>query len=254
MNGDHDHQRERTDATAGTLDHRDSMPSPDVGIGAGSTHAKTDPSQPTWWRVVHFFGVFVGGIGYLAGSGLFYYPDSAAAVLWGAALYLVGSLGFLVADMQDLCTFARRVPRHVTANIATSVCGSIGYTVGSFGFFPAIAAASPELGAWGFVAGSAFVVVAQMWVLCRIGSGGEGCGHTCSRRRLKGNGDVITQAAVAVNMFAGGWFFLFPSAAALRSTPGTDAYTSVVSLWLLGSVFFTVAAGALWVRHFILHL
>lgn len=91
-----------------------------------------------------------------SGTVALFYPgyDSVSA-----ALYTIGSSGFLFVDVQEWITFSGAVLR---TNILMSMTGSFLYLVGSIGFFPVVVAFNPLIGIWGFVLGSAFIGFSQV--------------------------------------------------------------------------------------------
>ena len=58
-------------------------------------------------------------------------------------------------------------------NISLSILGSLLYIVGSVGFYPPLIAQTQTIGIAGFVFGSFFIGVSQLWKSFRIGSTDE---------------------------------------------------------------------------------
>ena len=98
---------------------------------------------------------------YILGSACYFWPDSSLADFLGALFYILGSTGLLVSDVLEIITTLNRYHR---MNIALSVLGSVAYVVGSVGYLPAIDASDDAgIGEYGFIFGSAWVVLSQTW-------------------------------------------------------------------------------------------
>ena len=210
----------------------------------GAPPAAADASSGRAWRVLHAAAFLEGGLTFIAGTLVLYWPQSALLAALSAALYTAGSLGFLAVDVQEFFTFTSERP--LRANIALSACGSLLYVVGSAGFFPAAEAVAPAVGVWGFLLGSALIFVSQCMKLARI-SGGGGCSGLCASR------GAATAALVEGGAGLGALLFLLGTAvyAAPAGQEASGAAT-VLALWVGGSVAFTVGGLALAYRHFVM--
>jgi hypothetical protein len=202
---------------------------------------------------------------FIAGTAVLYWPPSPPLATLSAALYTVGSLGFLFVDVQEFFTFASEPM--LRANIALSATGSLLYVLGSLGFLPAVEAATPIIGTWGFLLGSALIFVSQSMKLLRIGgaagcgsvsgsSGGRGCGCGCggfSMSALCGTREYATAAIVEGGAGLGALLFLVGTAV-FAAPLGESAFGGalVLALWVAGSLAFTAGGLSLAFRHFVM--
>jgi hypothetical protein len=234
------------------------------------------------WRVVHAADFLLGGTTFIAGTVLLFAPVAAAlpappggAEAASAAVYTLGSLGFLAVDLQELASYSRREEALLRANIACSATGSALYVVGSLGYAPALAALCPQLGSAGFIGGSALIFASQLWKLARIAgdwrraraaeagalaaatdaSGGAEPAAAAQAAGAAVGGAADLEAATAASVeggaCAGALLFLVGTAlselAAGQTAAGENA---VLWLWLVGSLSFSVGGAALAYRHF----
>lgn len=212
----------------------------------------------TWWRVVHAVGFATGGLTFIVGTGLFWLPAQTVAVEnWTAALYILGSLGFLSVDLLEIVTFTQCPLRF---NIALSATGSTLYVIGSAGFLPAVTAKTLAWGIWGFILGSAIIGCSQIWKLLRFATPPPPAedpkrGQWPSLATLFSSKDVFTAAGVEAGACAGAWFFF--AGTILYAYPAYQAgplLNWVLCLWMVGSVAFTVGAAFLAYRHFVMRV
>jgi hypothetical protein len=98
---------------------------------------------------------------------------------------------------------------------------------------------TPALGAWGFIIGSVFVWLAQLWKVHRM--------QPFKRQHWT----VDEWSAFQVDFMAstGGFWFLVGTAASLSPRVSLVA---VVNMWVIGSVAFTWSGCALLYRHFVM--
>ena len=209
------------------------------------------PAAPRFsaaWRAAHAFDFLLGGTTFIAGTALLLPSLSSApgAALASAAVYTLGSLGFLAVDLQELASYSRADEAVLRANIFFSATGSLLYVVGSVGYVPSVAAASPQLGPVGFIAGSAAIFASQCWKLWRIAHEARAAGWSA---------DALSAAGVEGGACAGALLFLVGTALAELPSAQTPAgAAAVVWLWMAGSLAFTAGGSALAVRHFRLGL
>ena len=232
-----------------------------------------DPSASFAWRILHASAFLEGGLTFIAGTAVLYWPASPPLATLSAALYTVGSLGFLFVDVQEFFTFVSEPV--LRANIALSATGSLLYVLGSLGFLPAVEAATPIVGTWGFLLGSALIFVSQSMKLLRIGgaagcgsdsgssgngsgSGGGGGGRGCgcggfSVSALCGTKESATAAVVEGGAGLGALLFLVGTAV-FAAPLGESAFGGalVLALWLAGSLAFTAGGLSLAFRHFVM--
>ncbi|KAI8473069.1 MAG: hypothetical protein J3K34DRAFT_412100 [Monoraphidium minutum] len=205
--------------------------------------------RPAWhpesllWQALHAFAFILGGTTFIAGTLALFYPGHD---FLSALLYTIGSCGFLFVDVQEWFTFSGAVLR---TNILLSVTGSALYVVGSVGFLPAVAAAAPRMGVWGFVLGSAFIGWSQLWKTHRIGGGEHESGFSFKALTTL---DAATAAGVELSAGIGALHFLFGTLlfdAGPLDGPGS-VLARVLWIWTAGSVWFTAGGLFLAARHF----
>ncbi|GLC65077.1 hypothetical protein PLESTF_000244100 [Pleodorina starrii] len=196
------------------------------------------------WRIFHALSFLIGGTTFIAGTVCLFYPGWE---WWSAALYTLGSCGFLAVDVQEFFTFSGALLR---ANIAMSLTGSFLYVVGSVGFFPVVFAWWPVVGVWGFILGSAVIGTSQALKTYRIGAANTS-GHF-SLRHLFTDPDAATAAGVEAGAGVGAWCFFFGTGLFNRGPlEGPDSVmTAVLWTWVAGSCCFTVGSLFLAYRHF----
>jgi hypothetical protein len=201
-----------------------------------------------WWRGSHAFGFLLGGTTFIAGTGVLFVPNQTPLLASvSAALYTLGSVGFLYVDVLEFFTFTT-LPL-LRANISLSALGSTLYVVGSVGFFPALYNVSEVPGVWGFILGSAFIAVSQVCKLVRIGWSEREEGFALSR--LTSSPDSLTSTGTEGGAALGATFFLVGT---LLLWLNAASFFVVVLLWTLGSLAFTTGGLALAYRHFVLQI
>ena len=170
--------------------------------------------------------------------------SNALAVL-SSALYTVGSLGFLLVDVLEFFTFTEEA--FLRLNISISAMGSTAYVLGSLGFAPSLAAASPQLGNLGFLVGSALIAASQAWKVARL------CG---APRPPPPHPQEDAPLAVGVEAGAGlgALFFLVGTALSMQGWVAGGQLTVVLVLWAVGSLSFSLGGACLWWRHYRLGL
>ena len=206
------------------------------GLDSGDSPAPAPLLQDSpAWRVVHALCFLLGGTTFCAGTAVLYPAPTPLLATLSAALYTLGSLGFLAVDVLEFFTFTS--PCLLRSNIALSALGSACYVAGSIGYFPALLAASPALGVWGFLAGSALIGLSQLFKLRRIAS-------NAGEQQVRG--DAATACGVEGGAAAGAWLFF---AGTLLGMLSPSAQLAVLGLWMGGSVAFTVGGVSLAGRH-----
>ena len=199
------------------------------------------PEDTPAWRAVHAFNFLLGGTTFCAGTAALLPPQQNTLLATAsAALYTLGSLGFLAVDVQEFFTF--RAPASLRANIACSALGSTLYVLGSVGFFPSIFNASPALGVWGFILGSGLIAASQCCKLVRIGWE--------ARRSGAAAWDVASSLGVEGGAAMGAALFLVGTLFFQSNAP----IMTVLLLWMGGSLAFTLGGCCLATRHFVLKL
>lgn len=216
----------------------------------GAAALAAPPLQDTRaWRALHALGFTIGGVTFIAGTAAYWAPPSDAAANAAAALYTTGSLGFLTVDVLEFFTPAYAAAYPLRYNIACSALGSTLYVVGSVGFFAPVLAATPAVGVWGFLLGSAAIAGSQAWKVARLSVGADG---RCALRALLASRDVLTAAGVEASAGLGAAHFLVGTAMYAVATEPPAWMNAVLAVWLLGSAWFSLGAGFLCVRHFVM--
>ena len=222
------------------------------------------------WFLVHGACYINGGLTFLIGS-ILYYPQYNPPLshedgdLEGSLLFTLGSLTFLIADIQEWLLYAPPcLKRHkliddspeyaplmqapgdsgdseagyfLGLNFFLSAIGSLLYLLGSIFIIPTLN--TPNLGAWGFIIGSVFVWLAQLWKVHRMQP----------FDRAHWTQDEWSAFQVDLLASTGGFWFLVGTAASLSPRVSLVA---VVNMWVIGSIAFTWSGCALLYRHFIL--
>ncbi|KAG1675664.1 hypothetical protein FOA52_002373 [Chlamydomonas sp. UWO 241] len=194
----------------------------------------------------------MGGTTFIAGTVLLFFPNMDTL---SALLYTIGSVGFALVDLQELCTFTQGHPLPLRVNIACSLVGSLLYIVGSVGFFPKLGL--PAVGIWGFILGSAAIGCSQLWKTHRIGRGGGDGGEVpgCFRvGNLVSETGAFTAAGVELSAGIGAWcFFVGTSLYQLGPLEGpASVLATVLWIWVAGSLSFTAGGCFLAWRHFVM--
>lgn len=234
---------------AGLLLGRDADPllADDSGLEPtkfGAGRRKKPVQDTTWWRILHAIGFATGGLTFIVGTALYFAPPSDAIEILAAALYIIGSLGFLTVDVMEFYTPDYKV-LPLRYNIAMSATGSFFYVLGSIGYLPSILAQTEALGVWGFIVGSFLIGCSQAWKVTRLSQGKDG---RYSLRTILGSSDIFTAAGVEAGAGMGAWLFF--AGTAFQDANG--AFDSVLWMWLAGSVAFTSGAAFLAYRHFVM--
>jgi hypothetical protein len=201
------------------------------------------------WMFFHWAGFFLGGSTFVAGTVLYFFPDLPYQGEWSAALYTLGSCGFLTVDVMELFTFTDVFV--LTVNISCSVIGSLFYVIGSIGFFPEIYNMTDIVGIWGFILGSFFIGSSQIWKTFRIGKGRN---DSFSVSNLLADIDSRTQVGVELNAGFGGWCFFVGTVMYLHGPLEGQWYFDVLCIWTAGSFFFLLGSFFLGYRHWIMHV
>jgi len=199
------------------------------------------------WRRVHAAAFALGGTTFIAGTSVYWAPPSDAATNAAAALYTLGSCGFLAVDLLELATPAYA---HLRLNIGLSALGSSLYVVGSLGFLAPVLDITEAVGVWGFLLGSALIAVSQIWKVARIGW----VAHRFGWRHVAASRDAWTAAAVEASAGVGAACFLVGTGMYAVASGPQFWFNAVLATWLLGSCAFTQGAGFLAYRHFVLHV
>ena len=185
------------------------------------------------WQLFHFALYLLGGSLFILGTACLY------AVPEGGLLthlsYIVGSLAFLLVDSLELAAFF--TDASLRANISVSATGSSLYVLGSIGYIDAVARVAPSLGPLGFLLGSLCIAVSQAWKLRRVACQPETL--PASEWLFAGCSlDKSTQLCVEFCALLGCLGFGTGTLAGI--SPALVA--EELSLWLAGSVFFTLAS------------
>lgn len=231
------------------------------------------------WRIIHNISFLIGGTTFIAGSCMYFAKIivKSWALNTGAALFIVGSFFFLVADIQDwwyhrvgcMCDWKYREDyeiqngsafgkRHslsgqwrrsqAALNVACSVLGSVCYLIGSVMFLPDLED-QLGIGEGFFIAGSAIIYLSQGWKVFRIGCINK---HDLSdtRFRLKNLLDHLLVVFIDVSAGLGGFFYFIGTILFLPKFIETDfGLNRSAGLFLTGGFFFTLA-GVLLVFHY----
>lgn len=186
------------------------------------------------WRIIHAFSFMLGGTTFIIGTCLLFSPSGATL---SAAFYTLGSLGFLVVDIQEFCTFTSSFS--LLLNIGCSMIGSAFYVAGSIAFFPQLGYTGTLYGEWGFVLGSIFIAVSQSVKVARL------------LISTPPPPSAWISIGVEASAFFGAFFFLLGT---LYLQYASIALDTILYIWLAGSLAFTLGGSFLSYRHFVLKL
>ncbi len=189
------------------------------------------------WRGVHASSFMLGGTTFIIGTCFLF---SASGATLSAAFYTIGSLGFLIVDVQEFFTFFFTSPYSLLINIACSMIGSAFYVAGSIAFFPQFGATASLYGEWGFVLGSSFIAASQLVKVGRL------------IISMPPPPSVWTSIGVEAGALFGALFFLVGTL--LLQYDAAASINTVLISWLVGSLAFTVGGTFLTHRHFVLEL
>ena len=225
----------------------DVVPDSEAGACGGATKLLVQDTAA--WRLLHVAAFLLGGTTFCAGTAYLYAPASdTTAPLWSAALYTVGSVGFLSVDVQEFFTYTADAA--LRTNIACSAAGSLLYVVGSLGFIPTLYAITPAPGELGFVLGSAAIGLSQAWKTARLGW----TGASFSPAKLLRDVDTATAVGVEASAGVGAWCFFAGTVIYTVFGPAPEgAWLAVVlATWCAGSAWFTIGGLFLAYRHIVM--
>ena len=195
------------------------------------------------WQLFHALFFLTGGIAFIFGTACYYFPDWPESYLAGGVLYTIGSCGFLGVDVMELLTYTSNTI--LSLNIFMSATGSFLYVVGSIGFIPAVYESTEwnfvgftpaTTGVYGFIAGSFFIGCSQFWKVGRI--------MTTTKD--------MTSVGVELNPGLGAWCFFVGTLMYNNPYYLENYYGTIVNIWEVGSVLFTLGALFLTFRHFVM--
>eukprot|EP00747_Dinoflagellata_sp_TGD_P171037 gnl/TRDRNA2_/TRDRNA2_204068_c0_seq1.p1 gnl/TRDRNA2_/TRDRNA2_204068_c0~~gnl/TRDRNA2_/TRDRNA2_204068_c0_seq1.p1 ORF type:complete len:223 (-),score=46.24 gnl/TRDRNA2_/TRDRNA2_204068_c0_seq1:63-731(-) len=201
---------------------------------------ETPLEQRCWWKVTHALGFVIGGTTFLAGTYLYYLPATTFLGYMSGWLYIIGSMGFLYVDVQEFFTFTEDFWLRV--NISCSMIGSTLYVIGSAGFLPDVEDWDPLVGILGFIGGSFFIGMSQLWKCARIQS----------ETGIFSNKDGFTSACVEGGACLGGWGFFFGTILYWRGPQSGPTMQLILTMWMWASGFFTFGGFSLTYRHFVM--
>ena len=207
-----------------------------------------EPPKPIeetfWWQFFHAVFFLIGGFTFIFGTAVYYFPDWEDSYLWGGVLYTIGSSGFLGVDVMELFTFTSDTV--LSINIFCSATGSLLYVIGSIGFIPAVYESEATwnvigftpatTGVYGFIAGSFFIGCSQFWKVARI--------MTTTKD--------MTAVGVELNPGLGAWCFFVGTSMYNMPYYLDNYYGTIINIWEVGSMLFTMGALFLTYRHFVM--
>jgi hypothetical protein len=233
------------------------------------------------WRIFHGIHYLLGGLTFAAGSCMYFAKviEKDWALNTGAALFIVGSFFFLLADLQEWwyyrigCVFDwkyrepyevdhaevfqhprnTRIGRFKRAEIGlncfASIIGSALYLAGSILFLPDLSyvlIAGEAL----FISGSAVIYLSQGWKVYRLACTNE---IDRSDRQFRLNNLLNDMQAVVIDISAGlgGFFYFIGTILFLPQFTTTDfGLNRAAGLFLCGGFFFTIAGVVLQYRYY----
>lgn len=244
------------------------------------TSSKDDAPYPEpltlSWRMRHWIGYMIGGIGFIIGSLAYLPPITNYSV--GAWAFTIGSAGFLHADifewwknnrvgcfmdekqrrnfevvvgqyMEPRSTFMGSYQRAENGiNFFFSAVGSTLYFIGSVLLIPSFN--DSVQGTEVYIYGSAVIVLSQSWKLYR-----SGCSNPQNPmdKRFSMNNWSADWPAFYVDTYAGlgGFAYFVGSIYFLPSIDVSNAITWIGAIWFnIGGVFFTLSGIYMYYRYF----
>ena len=238
------------------------------------------PQSPLW-RLFHGTHYMIGGLTFVTGSCM-YFPGISnkysSALDIGGWLFTIGSIFFLLADLQEWwyyrvgCCLDRKYQAALESHSSTlflnlrntflgqyerakvginffmSVCGSAFYLAGSILFIPTF---KKELnfGEWFFIIGSAFIYISQAWKIYRSVYVNN---HDRHDRRFHFSNLFNDIPALGVDSCAGigGVFYFVGTILFLPYFDKSDSNAvHVASLFVCGGTSFTLSGIFLQYRH-----
>jgi YrhK-like protein len=228
------------------------------------------------WRIHHWIGYMIGGIGFIIGS-IVYLPSYTNYSI-GAWAYLIGSIGFLNADllewwknnrvgcfmdqnqrrsfevvegqyMEPQSTFIGRFQRAENGlNFFFSAIGSTFYVIGSILIIPRFN--ESVKGTEVYIYGSAIITLSQSWKLYRAG-----CKNLLNpmdkRFSIKNWGNDWPGFYVDAYAGLGGFAYLVGSIYFLPSIDVDNTITWIGAIWFnIGGIFFTLSGLYMFYRYF----
>jgi len=202
-------------------------------FGRGQEEAPV-PLSPLWH--VLLCSIFIaGGLSFISGTGCFFFKTWHDASEAASILFIIGSSSFLIVDMMEMITSPNTF--WVRLNLAMNTMGSIFYVVGSIGFIPAVFNEGKALGALGFIVGSILIGYSQIWKIIRTGT--ENSKFKVSTLFADGMW-VIT--SVDVSICIGACSFFIGSVMFISGPLEGPWYESVLFIWMIGSIYYTIGA------------
>jgi hypothetical protein len=228
------------------------------------------------WRIHHWIGYMIGGVGFIIGSIAFIPALTNYTV--GAWAFTIGSAGFLNADLMEWWTNNRvgcfmdgrqRRSYEVTVaryfepnhtwrgryqraenglNFFFSAIGSTLYFIGSLFFIPRIN--KSVLGTKVYIVGSAVIVASQSWKLYRAGLVNL---RDPLDKTFQVNNWGNDWPAFGIDAFAGlgGFAYMVGSIFFLPYYDVSDEVTWIAAFWFnLGGIFFTLSGIYMFYRYF----
>jgi len=242
-----------------------------------------DQSHSIVWRVFHGTSYLFGGLLFICGSCM-YFTNVIANNSWaleaGAWLFIIGSVCFLVADLQDwlyyrISLFFARKSRQTNSavrdnthvrkeqnsffnrcrqvrielNYLTSITGSVLYVIGSIFFLPKYSD-SVIVGDALFIAGSAVIYLSEGWKIHRLA-----CTNVLDSNdtRFRYRNIISNLQAIFISIFAGfgGVFYFIGTILFLPQYNTTDfSENRSGGLFLCGGVSFSLAGLLLQYRYY----
>mmetsp|Transcript_61564 Transcript_61564/g.165407 ORF Transcript_61564/g.165407 Transcript_61564/m.165407 type:complete len:225 (+) Transcript_61564:41-715(+) len=214
----------------------------DVLLEKGLRPADDEPELSFRWMFCQWFGVFVGGITFVAGSIFLFFPHAPNGGDWSAFLYTIGSLALLSVDLMEVFTFTNF---WIRANSICSMLGSTLYLVGSIGFFTASRRLNIIPSAWCFIIGSVFAGGSQAWKTYRVSKGRTGRFHLAS---------LFVEGFTELLSGAGVWCFFLGAVMYLVGPHRGAWYLDISVFWTGGSCFFLAGSFVLGFRLFAIYI
>jgi len=198
-------------------------------------HDEAPVQHSPLWYITLCLAYFIGGTTFILGTSCYFDKNWHDGGEIGSVLFIIGSVSFLIADTMEIVASSDDV--WIRLNLSLSVIGSIFYVMGSIGFIPSIFNQKEILGATGFIIGSILIGSSQIWKVIRTGTEND----KFSFQSLCTDGMwMITSVDICIGL--GGWLFFIGSVMFISGPLEGPWYESVLFIWMIGSIYYTIGA------------
>ena len=248
--------------------------SPITSTGVIASSSSSTPSTPS--RACRWTGSFLGGAGFLGASFCYFPPYTNSAMVAGATLFAIGSLGMCIGDTMELylardacCDRAVAPPATDMTTpadvedrsaagllfpVANAVCGFAGsccYLAGSIALYPPVFSAVEWLSDFFFILASVFIAFSGLWKIARLSADRRRYFEQGEEPCRDGTMSPVNSPVIAAWQFRASHLFSSPKQAMLTCTElGTIVgalFYLAASVYVRATAVFDLTAVWLWV-------